>query len=197
MKRTITLFALLLFAGMILPSCGVTIVKRQHTGGYYVSTNPRQHVGNGDAVIKTDENNPVASTQSTEVKSEELAVTEAPATINEQANTFDAPAIDRQNNTAPAGAVKASSTERKFSLSSMAEKVPMTKKMNATMKKLKSNSAAPASDDGLSLLWIVILVLLILWVFGLLGGGWGLGGLINVLLVIALILLILWLLRII
>jgi hypothetical protein len=52
-------------------------------------------------------------------------------------------------------------------------------------------------EGALSLIWIVILVLLILWALGLLAGGWGLGGLINILLVIALILLILWLLRII
>ncbi|MBK6834313.1 MAG: lmo0937 family membrane protein [Bacteroidetes bacterium] len=54
-----------------------------------------------------------------------------------------------------------------------------------------------SSGDGLSLLWIVILVLLILWALGLISGGFGLGGFINILLVIALILLILWLLRII
>lgn len=191
MKRTITLFTFLLFAGMILPSCGITIIKRQHTGGYYVSTNPRQHVGKGEAVIKTDENKPAAS-----VESKELAVAETPAAINEQANTFDVPAIDNQNG-ATAGSVKASSTQRTFSLNSMAEKVPMMMKMNSTVKKVKSNFKTSTGDDGLSLIWIVILVLLVLWALGLLGGGWGLGGLINILLVIALILLILWLLRII
>jgi hypothetical protein len=55
----------------------------------------------------------------------------------------------------------------------------------------RSNNAA------LSLIWIVILVLIILWILGLISGGWGMGAFINVLLVIALILLILWLLRII
>jgi hypothetical protein len=65
------------------------------------------------------------------------------------------------------------------------------------LKKVKSKSNAPATDDELSLLWIVILVLLIVWAAGLIGGGWGLGGLINILLVIALVLLILWLLRVI
>ncbi|HXC04455.1 MAG TPA: hypothetical protein VNZ86_06860 [Bacteroidia bacterium] len=50
--------------------------------------------------------------------------------------------------------------------------------------------------EGLSLFWLVILILLILWLLGLIGGGWGLGILINVLLLFALILLILWLLRI-
>lgn len=49
---------------------------------------------------------------------------------------------------------------------------------------------------ALSLLWIIILVILILWLIGILAGRFGLGGFINILLVIALILLILWLLRI-
>jgi len=48
-KKTITLFTVLLFAGMMLPACGVTIEKRQHTRGYYVNTNPRQHVSAGEA----------------------------------------------------------------------------------------------------------------------------------------------------
>jgi len=51
--------------------------------------------------------------------------------------------------------------------------------------------------DGLSLFWIVILVILILWAIGFLSGGFGLGGFINLLLLVALILLILWLIRII
>jgi hypothetical protein len=57
----------------------------------------------------------------------------------------------------------------------------------------KPNTTAN-NDDGLSVLWVVVLVLLILWAVGL--WGFGLGGLINVLLVIALILLILWLLQV-
>jgi Flp pilus assembly protein TadB len=57
-------------------------------------------------------------------------------------------------------------------------------------------STCSANDDGLSIFWVVILILLILWAVGLLAGGFGMGGLINVLLVIALILLILWLLRV-
>jgi len=56
---------------------------------------------------------------------------------------------------------------------------------------------AHTSSDVLSLLWIVIVVILILWLIGFLLGGFGLGNLIHLLLVVALILLILWLLRII
>ncbi|MFL5753981.1 MAG: lmo0937 family membrane protein [Bacteroidia bacterium] len=63
---------------------------------------------------------------------------------------------------------------------------------------LKKKPALVASGDGggLSLFWVVILVILILWALGFIGG-FTMGGLINLLLLVALILLILWLLRII
>jgi hypothetical protein len=54
--------------------------------------------------------------------------------------------------------------------------------------------SSPVTSD-LSLLWIVIIILLVLWALGLIAGNFG--GLIHLLLIIALILLILWLLRII
>lgn len=196
MKRAITLLTLLVFAGTMLPSCGITIVKRQHTGGYYVSTNHRYHADKSEAVIRPDENESVASAQSKPAEEKEIAVAETPATVSEQVNTTDVPVTGKQDDAAPKKASEASSAQRSFSLNSMAEKVPMAKKMHSAVKKMKSKSAAPASDDALSLLWIVILVLLVLWALGLIGGGWGLGWAINVLLVIALILLILWLLRI-
>lgn len=180
----------------MLPSCGVTVIKRQHTRGYYVSTNPRQHVGKGEAVIGKDETKQIVSEESALMEVAEPTVVETPATNNEQAHTLDLPVIDDQNDQA-AIFVKTSSTERTFSLRSITEKAPMLKKIDVGMKKIKSNSAAPTDDEALSLLWIVILVLLVVWALGLAGGGWGLGGLINILLVIALVLLILWLLRII
>jgi Flp pilus assembly protein TadB len=58
----------------------------------------------------------------------------------------------------------------------------------------KNNNALPQRDE-LSLFWIIILAILILCAIGVLGGGFGLGGLIYLLLVVALILLVLWLLR--
>lgn len=196
MKRIITLFTLLIFSGLILPSCGITIVKRQHRGGYYVSKNSHYRVDKDEAVIKTDENQAVTTAKPV-VEAEELEVAEAPVIINEEENAVNVPSLGKQNDEAPAKSVEASSTKRVFSLNSMTEKVPVMKKMDSTLKKVKAKSNAPASDEELSLLWIVILILLILWAVGLIGGGWGLGGLINILLVIALVLLILWLLRVI
>ena len=52
----------------------------------------------------------------------------------------------------------------------------------------------PVREGGMSMLWIVIIIVLILWLLGYLVG---LGSFIHLLLVIALILLILWLLRVI
>lgn len=203
MKRTITLFTLLLFAGMMLPSCGLTIVKRQHTGGYYISTNSPKHAAKGEASIRTAEGREIAAASQEEEKqseAEELAVAETSATTNKQEAAVDVPAIrTERNDAAPAesdkaGSDKASATDRMPLLSSMAEKMPMTKKMDSNVKKMKSKAASSRGGDGLSLIWIVILVLLILWALGFIGG-WG--TFINLLLVIALVLLILWLLRII
>jgi len=58
----------------------------------------------------------------------------------------------------------------------------------------KESISQARSESGLSLLWIVILVVLILWLLGFLVG---LGDIIHLLLVVALILLILWLLGVI
>lgn len=69
-------------------------------------------------------------------------------------------------------------------------KKPMTKVKRAV-------KASAPTHDALSLLWLVILILLILWLIAFFTGGWGLGGLIHLFLLIALILLILWLLKII
>jgi len=56
--------------------------------------------------------------------------------------------------------------------------------------------AKAATQNGYSLLWIIVVVLLIFWLLGFLTGGVGIGNLINLLLVVALILLILWLLKV-
>lgn len=174
---------------------GTDVYNGSWPRGYYVSTNPHQHVGKGETVLKTDENKSVTTAQSEET--EDLAATKPATTIQEDVNASDVSSIVQQNDAAPARLDDASSTERTFSLNTFTKEIPMMKQIDSTVKKIKSHSNESSRGDGLSLIWIVILVLLILWILGLLGGGWGLGGLINILLVIALILLILWLLRII
>lgn len=53
-----------------------------------------------------------------------------------------------------------------------------------------------SDENTLSLFWIVVVIILIIWVIGAFTGGFGIGGAIHLLLILALILLILWLLGI-
>lgn len=93
--------------------------------------------------------------------------------------------------------------EQQYQSNSIQNTSPITPTTNKTIVKHQKRSTVIGSvtiadhEDGLSFFWVVILIILILWVLGLLSGGFGLGGLLNLLWIIALILLILWLLRVI
>jgi cytoskeletal protein RodZ len=198
MKRVATLITLLLLTGILLPSCGVTIRKRQHTKGFYVNTNPRIPTAKGTKEeIRPEEQETVAEIpeETTTAPSEQLAeaTPEQLAEVTEPTVTTDVPTVVAQDRsvtpTTRTGVFQ--HTDQKPFLERMAEKNPLKKKLdNQKMK------ARASSGEALSLFWIVILILLLLWAIGVISGGWGLGGVIYILLIIALILLILWLLRI-
>ncbi len=104
-----------------------------------------------------------------------------------------------EENTVVSAPISNKSLKEKQSVSHKArtpiKNIKLIKKLS--LKSMKKSTPAPIVGEALSLLWIVILVLVILWLLGFITGGFGLGGLIHLLLLIALILLILWLLRII
>jgi hypothetical protein len=203
MKRVVTLITLLLFTGILLPSCGVTVQKRQHTKGFYVNTNPRIPTARSSKEeIRPEEEPAVAVAEApgetapatAETKQLAEAVTrQQPAEATPSTVTEDVPTVVAHDRsvapTTRSGAFQ--HTDKKPFIERMAEKSPLKKKLdNQKMK------ARASSGEALSLFWIVILILLLLWAIGVISGGWGLGGVIYILLVIALILLILWLLRI-
>jgi len=203
MKRIITLITLLTFTGLLLPSCGISVVKRQHTGGYYISTNHR-HSGMttaGDGKTENDQQLAKASSQQEETEKEAVVLRTETEKVASAEETYTSETTENTSSTVPAPKAAAVRTEKEHKqfaglgfAEKIAEHIPAAKKMDTKTKKAQSASSA-RSDGGLSLFWIVILVLLILWALGLLGGYTG--GLIYLLLVIALILLILWLLRVI
>lgn len=210
MNRILTFVTLLVLSGFILPSCGVTLVKRQHRNGYYVNVNPRKPKVDGTKSVETTKQEETAVVIP-EVKQEEpvlVAETTTPAENESIAATpaeepllatAEVPGDDYQTVVAPSEdrkqAVKKSIFDNAFA-DKMLQSMPKTKKMDMKIKEMKSSKASPEPASGLSLFWIIILILLILWAVGY-WGHWGVGGLIHVLLVIALILLILWLLGII
>lgn len=195
MKKIITLNIFCLVVIMLISSCGInnSISKRHYTKGYYFTHNKSRHkaiVGNKDIKV-------------------------AHQRINEP--SIVAPSNQFDNGTYTTNASNVNPIDDKATLLASSSKKPIVFNTRIVSKNPVKSSPAfkifPSKEsrrsiftkkspvmhdgDGLSLLWIVILVLLILWALGLISGGFGLGGFINILLIIALILLILWLLRII
>ena len=205
MKNTIILLVAVLSIACFLPSCGTTLVKRQHGAGYYVNKNPglpntesekSDHKHSKPRSAKSEntilETVPASDEQATLVRpaSEtptQLATNDQPAVVSEETtlktDRTDNPANDEIQSVKP-------------SLVEWASNTRLGQKMDLKTSNEQAYSAR-TDGDGLSLFGIVILILLILWLVGAISGGWGLGGLIHILLIVALILLILWLLRII
>ena len=204
MKNTITLLVAVLIIACSLPSCGVTLVKRQHGPGYYVNKNPRfptaESERNDNKHIKP------SSTKSENIIEEEEEESYIAETVTLVSPSNELPVntetTDQSVDTAPENVSKKEDFNTvinpvKPSLVEWASNTRLAQKMNSDSADQQSSSAARNSEGGLSLFGLVILILVILWLVAVLSGGWGLGGFIHVLLIIALILLILWLLRII
>lgn len=180
---------LIYFAGVIIAACllgachpGNILLKRHYTSGYYYAH-----------AAKKKDTSPVAYGSNTT-----RGAVSVPQAVDKQlfmagANEPAQP-VARVDHGLATGKTSFNKSDKKVHrppVYSLAPVVP-----NLRLAEMHPAFRPLASDrDGLSLLWIVILVILILWAVGYLG--FGAGNLINLLLVVALILLILWLLRII
>jgi len=197
MKKFITFSIICILSGIALSSCksGVSITKRHYTKGYHIARNhnlkapkpttnlaqqtregiEKVNVPNQLMVLEKNNEQKIQNFSNKSMPDNTLMAAKVIASIKskinpkENINFFVIPKIKLIENTST------------FTDKSKIGSAKITK--------------ADHTHEGLSLFWIVILVLLILWALGLLGG-YVFGGLIYLLLVVALILLILWLLRI-
>lgn len=195
MKRILNYSALVMLTIVLLTSCGThkSFADRHYNNRYYIGMSK----GEKAKKIKTD--NP---DKDAVVDEEEFGLTVNPEIentvvvdsssnidmITEEANQETTEETITREKSAPAelfGKRNPKNQETPFALIEKAEQVK------------EKISPSDSSDDALSLLWIVIVVILILWLLGYALGGLGMGGAIHILLVIALILLVLWLLGII
>lgn len=187
MKKLFTLVVISVLASFVLSSCSSTFTKRKYRKGYYVSKNHKPR-DTKETVTRHEDKKPVTSVPALVMP--ELAKAEAakvPATTENK--SASAPVTSKQTTS------KNSMSGKKLpalALSDISVKHPV-KTIDTAINKYKLN-AHDGESDGLSLFWIVILIILILWALGLISGSFGF--IINVLLLVALILLILWLLRI-
>lgn len=185
MKQILTLLIAGITGIALLTSCGTStvVMKRHYMKGYYVAS--------AKSVTKPVEKMPDL---------EPVPMERHLYSLPETNHTRDLPGITPgAQGFARVEYVKETKQLNGTKLAAHSKKTQ--KLYSLPVRKINEQAFKPAplaSDrDGLSLLWIVILAILILWAVGFLAGGLGLGGLIHVLLVIALVLLVLWLLRII
>lgn len=191
MKKIITLTIIGLLAGIVFSSCGskMSLTKRHYNKGYHFAhSNGKRVHPKAKAEEKLAQNKP------SEVLSP-LATYSAQPNVKE--NSINSPVISNERIVASNQKKGVASTSLNPSKHALNFKALTIDKPITQIKRslLEVNKAHNSSDGGgLSLFWIIILVLVLLWALGYSLGS--MGGLIHVLLVIALILFILWLLHI-
>lgn len=194
MKKLITYLSICLIAGILFSSCksNISIAKRHYNKGYYVDYNSGKH----DVTTVKEEEKTALSNIDRPVNFKQEKVAQNSVSSQSDQNSVTEKNIIVASNKKMLPDVNAKQNTKQSLKSKIKTITNPAAKIKHSLFGADKKSTASANDDALSIFWVVILILLILWAVGLLAGGFGLGGLINVLLVIALILLILWLLRI-
>jgi major membrane immunogen (membrane-anchored lipoprotein) len=190
MKAFITSIILFISASIFLSSCGskLSLTKRHYRNGYYVSNTNKQSTHKIKDDKKITINKPVIA----EPIIEERVYAET--IINDETFSSDVNKNYSTNNEIK----KTSDNYFKKNITKQVTKTSpsfVIKKNKLHFQKLIKSKHDGDDKDGLSLFWIIIIIVLILWAFGYLA--FALGAFIHLLLLIALVLLILWLLRII
>ncbi len=189
MKNKIIRFSIFCsIAGMLFTSCksNMSVMKRHYNNGYYISHNK----GKQTTIVSNDERKTAKLSKINILQAEQALQKEE---TNNKTIAENSPLIVSNEKIS----YKTISKQHVKQLQAIQAKI--VEKRAEQMKHIvfeipKNNNALPQRDE-LSLFWIIILAILILCAIGVLGGGFGLGGLIYLLLVVALILLVLWLLR--
>lgn len=194
MKKLFTFSIICLISGLILSSCNskLFVSKRHYNDGYYISYNKgKQALHAPKENAKANQNETSIPVLYAENNSEDNSIYEY---------VGPNPLADNKIIFANNEKSQLKEIQKRGSTSTLKNKAkiieePISQIKNTLFKTSGTNGVTAVNDDGLSFLWVVIVVLLVLWALGYIAG-FSLGGLINILLVIALILLILWLLRV-
>jgi hypothetical protein len=203
MKKTIQFSILLMIFGIFLGSCGssYSLTKRKHNKGYHISANKKYSTSNEKQELAVRQEIEVQETieNSNSIEKEEIHFqsTERVEHTNTSSELEDATTLKQTKHAVQSTDVSTVSEQSsKLEIRSLILPLTILKSINNNFKSTANKMQRRSSDQGLSLLWIVIIVLLVLWAIGY-GGGISTSGLIHLLLLVALILLILWLLRVI
>lgn len=186
MKKLFTLTIIFILSAIVLSSCGskMSLTKRRYTKGYHISKTHKPAETKEHQLAKQTSKN---VNQTIQLRSE-VTKAESSTISKENKNDVTASAIVKKEN-------KINTNQNNSALAKTLADFSVKKPIKTIDQAIQKHKLSADSDrDGLSLFWIVILVLLILWALGFISGNFG--GIINLLLIVALILLILWLLRV-
>jgi hypothetical protein len=193
MKKLFTFFSICIIASILLASCGshITIKKRLYSKGYYVSNGNIKSEGS----TGIDESNETKGTSIDNSKdfssklslqsNEDNSIVKVIPKLEKEETAKESVVESKEKN------VVSIKEDRRIFSNPFLDKLQISKFQNKSF----ASKSMKATSEGLSLFWLVILILLILWAIGYFGTS--IGSLINLLLLVALILLILWLLRVI
>lgn len=194
MKKLITFSAVCFIASILFSSCSsnLSIAKRHFNNGYYIAySNGKQAVHTPkeeEKAVRTKTREPLYSVQNKIEQNTIVGYSDQNALTGKNDIVASNEKVKKHKSISQRTIKQALKPKIKF----FEEPTPQITNTLFEANKVRSDSS---DHEGLSLFWVVILIILVLWALGF----WGFGlvsGLINLLLLIALILLILWLLRI-
>ncbi|MBA2612170.1 MAG: hypothetical protein H0U95_09375 [Bacteroidetes bacterium] len=196
MKNLLRIIILTIITSFIFSSCGkqMSITKRKYNKGYYVSHSHKRGDVKSQPATASVKNNSTEQLQAAAKKTEGENIN-----LKKQ----DASVVTAEASKPVASGINSTDVRKEKTSSNVLAKKFMLKKLEqVTPSKLftqevKKRLSASSDSEALSLIWIIILVVLILYLIGFLFDGYGLGGAFHLLAVIFLVLLILWLLRVI
>ncbi len=191
MKNLIKICSSLIIVSILLSSCSqkLGIMKRHYSKGYYVESS------NHNVKIQKEKTSPLIEQKVNESERSSTANLKAiPVVLKEDTSTQIATYYS--NAKVPSEKISYNNvTEKKQHIKTTHNRnsgIQASKANNAVFEKQQASTNSD-DDDGLSLFWILILLIVILWA---LGYAFLLTPFIHVLLVVALVLFILWLLHI-
>lgn len=192
MKKLFTFSIICILASILFASCrsNSSVIKRHYNKGYYFAhskSKPTVAVAKEEKIAKINIKKPLYNVQN-ETKQTTLVGTSNQNPITSNGVITASNKKTQQKRIVPQN-IKQTLKFKNLTIDQSVKQINTS--LKEKIKFIKHNSE---DHDGLSLFWIVILVLLILWALGFSLGA--LGGLIHIVLVIALIFLILWLLGI-
>jgi len=193
MNKNLFYLSLILVASILFSSCQTTMIKRHYRKGYYVEH--KKHNQKSDVVKKESNENSEALTLKSPpalpaIKSE---LSSAETQTDEEIPTLGTGTKSKNSiakNTEERSAYNTDEKEKKTGVLRV-----KTNKAKAVAEKIVGPEGGLLAAT-LSLFWIIIVVLLVIYLIGIVFEGFGIGGLFHLMALIILILLILWLLGI-